>query len=272
MTDLTSINAVKDSPKVYVRKIWKYRSLIFTFAKRDLKIKYAQTFFGVFWVVLQPIPSVIIFTFFFGKLIKVDTGILPYSIFALVGMMAWNYFIGLYSEIGNSMMESQHILKKIYFPKIILPLSKILSVGADFFISLFVVIAAALLYGIFPGFSIVFFPLFVILNIIIAFTIGIWMSALTFRYRDFQHVVPYVINFSIWLTPVFYPATILPPRFADLMYLNPMAFVLAGYRFALTGDKIPSPQFLISIIPVFIFLLAGLLYFRTVEDKIAEVV
>lgn len=272
MEEVKIISAEPDSLQVYVSKLWRYRSLITTFAKRDIKIKYAQTLFGFFWVVLQPFPSVIIFTFFFGTLIKVDTGLLPYPVFALAGMIGWNYFTSLTNGVGSSLIESQHILKKIYFPKLLLPLSKILSSGVDFLIAFAVVVIVMLFFGVLPGVSVLVLPLFVLLNILCGFSIGVWISALTFRYRDFQHIAPYLINFSIWLTPVFYPATILPNKLEYIMYLNPMAFTLEGYRYALAGGAAPSSRYLISIIPVAILLLSGLWYFRRIEDDIADFV
>src|ERR1043165_2224793 len=142
MSETQIITAESEGLLPYFKKISRYRGLILKFAKRDLKIKYAQTYFGILWVLLQPIPSVVIFSFFFGKLIQVDTGILPYPIFALVGMTGWSYFINLASGVGNCLIESQHVLKKIYFPKFILPLSKILVGAIDLAISFFVIIAA----------------------------------------------------------------------------------------------------------------------------------
>lgn len=264
------ISDTPDSLTAYLGKIWKYRSLILTFAKRDLKVKYAQTYFGIFWVILQPIPSVVVFTFFFNKLIQVDTGILPYPVFALVGMIGWSYFSNLTSGVGNSLIESQHILKKFYFPKLILPIAKVLTGAVDFFIAFVVIIVAMILFKVIPSYTIVFFPLFFALNILTGFAIGIWVAALTFRFRDLQHVAPFIINFAIWLTPIFYPTTVLPQNLSYLMHFNPMALVVAGYRFSLAGDKMPEVQMLISIIPVLLLLVLGLRYFRKVEDEIVD--
>jgi lipopolysaccharide transport system permease protein len=270
--ELKTITAEPDSIGVYVSKLWKYRTLLVTFAKRDLKIKYAQTLFGFFWVVLQPFPSIVIFTFFFGSLIKVDTGTLPYPVFALVGMIGWNYFTNLTSGVGNSLIESQHILKKIYFPKLLLPLSKILSSGVDFLIAFGVVMIAMLIYGVIPSAYVLLLPFFVLLNILCGLSIGIWISALTFRYRDFQHIAPYLINFSVWLTPVFYPTTILPSSLEYIMYMNPMALTIEGYRYSLVGGDMPNKQYMTSIIPVLLLLFSGLWYFRQKESQVNDFV
>ncbi len=270
MAEYEIISAESDSVGRYLQKIWRYRSLIVTFAQRDLKIKYAQTYLGIFWVLLQPVPSVLVFSFFFGSLIKVDTGILPYPVFALVGMVGWNYFTTVANGIGNSLIESQHILKKIYFPKMILPLAKILSAGVDFLVSLVVIIVAMLLFKVTPSYTLIFLPLFLLLNVLTGLAIGIWISALTFRFRDVQHIAPFVINFGIWLTPVFYPTTVLPASLNFIMYWNPMALVVAGYRFALGGGQALDPHLLISVIPTLVVLALGLLYFKRVEDEIAD--
>jgi lipopolysaccharide transport system permease protein len=272
MDDMTTISAEPDSISAYCRKLWKYRSLIVTFSKRDLKIKYAQTYFGILWVLLQSIPLVLLFTFFFDKLIHLETGVLPYPIFALTGMVGWLYFMNLANGIGNSLVDAQHILKKIYFPKIILPLSKVLTAGVDFIVSIFVLIVAMSIFRITPSYTILFFLLFFLLNILAGFAIGIWVSALTFRFRDLQHVAPFILNLGIWLTPVFYPATVLPQQANFLMYFNPMATVVAGYRFSLAGDIAPDYRFLASVALTIILLVTGLLYFRKVEDEIVDVV
>lgn len=264
------ITAESDSLPKYIGKLWKYRSLVVTFALRDLKIKYAQTYFGIAWAVLQPIPSVIIFSFFFGYLIKVDTGHLPYPIFALIGLIAWSYFTNLVSSIGNSLIESQHILKKVFFPKMILPLSKVLFTGSDFAISFILLLIAMPFFGIMPGLEILILPVVLIFHVICGLALGIWVSALTFRYRDSQHFIPTLINFSIWLTPVFYPTTILPKQLANVMYFNPMALVLESYRYALGSGHAPNTNYLWSVIIALVALGTGLYYFSKVEDQIAE--
>ena len=266
------ITAEQPSLSNYIGKIWRYRSLIITFAIRDIKIRYAQSFLGFFWILLQPLPSIIIFTFLFGRLIKVNTGALPYPVFALTGMIGWNYFTNLTGSIGSSLIDSQHILKKIYFPKLILPLSKVLVGALDFTVSFLLIIGALFLYAIHPTWTIIFFPLFFLFNILTGFCIGIWLAALTFRYRDLQHVAPFVINFSIWLTPVFYPTTILPTEVSYIMYGNPMALVIEGYRYTLVGGIPPSPYYIFSFIPVLLLLAVGLYYFRNVENRIAELI
>lgn len=264
------ITAEPDSLSAYAQRIWNYRTLVATFALRDIKIKYAQTFLGIFWVVLQPFPAVIVFTFFFGKLIQVDTGVLPYPVFALIGLIGWNYFTGLAIGAGNALIDAQQVLKKISFPKLLLLLSKVVSAGVDFLIAFIVILVALAFYSVYPQWTILFLPFFILLNIVTGLTVGIWVSALTFRYRDLQHAAPFIINFLIWLTPVFYPVTILPEKFSYLMCLNPMALVIEGYRFSLTGAAAPAPEAWIASAFFFLLLATGLVYFKKIEDKIAD--
>lgn len=262
--------AGRTSLPAYLAEVWKYRHLVLTFAKRDLKVKYAQTTLGIAWAMLQPLTGLLIFTLFFDKVLQVDTAGVPYPLFALTGMSSWYYFTYIFGSAGTSLLDSQSIIKKVYFPKLILPLSKIFLGGADFLCTIVLLAIAMLLYGRYPGMSVIFFPFFLIFNIVVALSNAIWLSALTVRNRDAHHIIPYLINFSIWITPVFYPTTILPASLSSLMYINPMAFVIEGYRYSLLGSPPPSPYYLISVVPVIILLFTGLLYFLKVEDDIVD--
>ena len=270
MKTVTIINAEQDRFGQYVHKIWKHRSLIWAFAKRDVKIRYAQTRLGLFWVLLQPIPSVLIFSFLFGRLLNVDTGLLPYPVFALAGIAGWNYFTNLSDGVGNSLLESQNVLKKVAYPKLIMPLSKLLVSTLDFAVVFTLVLIALLVFGLVPSIKLLLLPAFILVNIMAGFAIGIWMCALSYRYRDVRHFMPYFINFGIWLTPVFYPTTILPQNLSYFMYLNPMALVLEGYRSCLSGAALPSIGYLTSMIPLLLLLISGLWYFSRVEDEIVD--
>ena len=259
-----------DTLAEYWAKLWRYRLLILTFARRDIKVKYSQTFLGPLWVLLSPFPVVVIFNLFFGRVVKLNTGSQPNPVFALTGLIGWGYFSNLNVGIGGSMIDAQNIIRKLYFPKLVLALAKVISSGVDFMVSFAVIFVVMLAMGVTPKWTIIFFPLFLLLNIICGFAIGIWIAALTFRYRDLQHFVYQFLNFSIWLTPVFYPTTILPQNLTYIMYANPMAFVISGYRYTLSGSEVPALDYVMSLIPLFIVLVSGLMYFRRVEDKMAE--
>lgn len=258
----------------YLHKVYQYRTLLFSLAKRDLKVQYAQTVLGFLWSVLQPLTSLLVWTFFFDKLIQVDTGAIPYPLFAFTGMTAWYFFTHIFNHAGTSLVNSQDLIRKIYFPRIILPLSKVLVGLVEFGISLVLLFIIMLWMGYTPSEKIIFLPVFIFLNIITGLSFGIWLSALTIRYRDFQHIIPYFINLGIWLTPVFYPTTLLqnvPQQFSILTWVNPMAAVIAGYRWSLFGgDAKGTPYYLLAFIPMLLLFVTGFIYFRKNEYTIAD--
>ncbi len=258
----------------YLHKVYQYRALVFSFAKRDIKVQYAQTALGFLWSVIQPLTSLLVWTFFFDKLIDVDTGHIPYPLFAFTGMIAWYFFTHIFNHAGTSLVNAQDLIRKIYFPRIILPLSKVLVGCVEFSISLALLFILMAVMGVTPSVKIAYLPIFIFFNIVTGLAFGIWLSALTIRYRDFQHIIPYFINLGIWLTPVFYPTTLIPEKYSFFIYLNPMAAVIAGYRWTLFGDvgsiaKI-SPNYIVAFIPVSILLVTGFMYFRKSERTIAD--
>ena len=258
--------------RVYLQRCWDYRYLLWGLAKRDLKAKYAQTVLGIAWSLLKPLTGLVIFTLFFDKLIKIDTQEIPYPVFAFTGMTAWYFFTYIISAGGTSLMESQDLLKKVYFPKLIMPISKVLVGFLDFVLSFLLLILLMVFTGHGLRWQIVFLPLFIVLNMITGLSIGIWLSALTIRYRDFYHIIPYLVNFSIWLTPVFYPGTLLPEQYSWALYINPMAGVIAGFRWALLGDIFPDVYYLVSFFIVVALLVSGFFYFKFIEKEIADLI
>jgi len=221
---------------------------------------------------IQPLTGLLIFTFFFNYVVKVDTGGIPYPLFAFSGMISWYFFSSLMAQSGTSLMQSQYLIRKIYFPKLILPISKSLTCFAEFGISLLLLFAIMIITGYYPSINILFLPFFILLNLITGLAIGLWLSALTIRYRDFYHIIPYLINFGIWLTPVFYPATLIPHKIQFLIYFNPMAGIISGFRWSLLGGAPPSVNYLFSFAFVIIIFITGLYYFRKMETKIADLV
>jgi len=255
-----------------LKKLLAYRALIYIFAVRDIKVQYTQTFMGVLWSLIQPLTGLLIFTFFFSYVIKVDTGGIPYPLFAFSGMISWYFFSSLIAQTGTSLMQSQYLIRKIYFPKLILPISKSLSCLVEFGISLSLLLLMMLIWGYKPGLNILWFPVIILFNIITGLSVGLWLSALTIRYRDFYHIIPYLINFGIWLTPVFYPATLIPSKLQFLIYFNPMAGIVGAYRWSLLGGQAPSVYYLYSLGIILIIFITGLYYFRKIENQIADLV
>lgn len=255
----------------YLRELWNYRQLTLLLARRDLKAKYAQSVLGILWAMLQPLTGLLIFTFFFEKIIHIET-VRPYPLFAFTGIVCWQFFSAIVSTAGTSLVESQHLIKKVYFPKLSLLLAKVLAGMAELAISIGLLLGMMGLMGINPGLRALFFPLVIGLIIAVGLSVAVWLSALTVRYRDFYHIIPYLLNYGIWVTPVFFPDTLLPQQYAWVMHLNPMAACIACMRWALLGDPAIDVGYLMSLVPVAILLISGLWYFRTIENEISDYV
>jgi lipopolysaccharide transport system permease protein len=254
----------------YIKKCFNYRELVVALVKKDLKVKYAQTRLGLFLSVIQPVISLIIFTLFFGRFLKMESDGSPYPVFVFIGLISWYYFSLLVVISGTSLIESQQLIKKVYFPKLIIPFSKSISALVEFFIWLVVLVVLMITYRIVPSYEIFLFPVFLILNMIAGLTVGIWLSALTFRRRDFIHVVPYFVGLTMMVTPVFYPVTTIPQNVNYLIFLNPVAGIVQGFRWCITGGDPISlwyiPGFLFMIL-IFFF---SIIYFKKVEYRMAE--
>lgn len=253
-------------------ELLKYKDLFFQLAYRDLKVRYAQTALGVIWVVFQPALNLVIFTFIFNKVVKVETGGIPYPVFALAGLCAWSYFSFLAWQSANSLIGNQNLIKKVYFPRLIIPLGKALVGFVDFGVYLLFLMVMMLWYGFLPGAEIIFLPLFILINILFGLAIGIWVSALTIKYRDFQNIIQFVVQIGVYVTPVYYPATIVPEKYQLLYHLNPMAGIIEGFRWSLTGIYPPPPIAYLGIAFTLILLFTGLVYFRKVERTMADLV
>jgi len=257
--------------KLNLKKLWQFRALIIAFAARDLRAQYAQTKLGIVWSFIQAITAALIINLFFGILIKMQIPGIPYLIYAFPGMMAWYYFSFIVNSAGTSLVQSQHIIKKVYFPKLILPIYKTI-VGLAEFIIWFVLLLMLHVYYSHPvSINIVFLPLCILLNIITGLSLAIWLSALTVRYRDVFHIIPYIVAFGIFVTPVFYESAMIPQQYHYLIYFNPMAGVIAFYRWCILDMGI-SINYLLGIIPVIILFISGLYYFRRVEGIMTDVI
>lgn len=268
----TIISAERNSFSEYFRELFRYRTFVVTLIKRDLKIKYAQTLLGFLWVILQPLTGVAIFTFFF-KLI-VDSSVwnlqLPYHIYAFSGFIVWTYFAGVLQSAGMSLLNEEMLIKKVYFPRLLLPLSRALSAMFDFTMAAVLMLIIAFLSGVQISFAFLLAPIILIFTGIIALSVAVWLSALTIRFRDFHHFIPYIVNFGIWLTPVFYPSTLIPEKFHWIIYFNPMAGVIELFRWSFFGSAFPSLYFFISFSGSILLFIGGLMYFRKVERLIAD--
>jgi len=267
----TTRSAQSDSLSQYVLNIWQYRTLVWVFAIRDLKVKYAQTILGLTWSIIQPVTTLAIYTVFFDLLMHLPETKVPYSLFAFSGIMCWNLFSYIINSGSTALMANQHLISKIYFPKIILPLSKVIMGLVDFCISFIILIILMVFFRQYPDYHIILLPAFVLLLVILGLTVTIWLTALSIRNRDLHHIIPFLVNFGVWLTPVFFPVSILPPHYHFLIYFNPMAGIIEGFRWTLFSGVGFSAYYLLSFVPVLILFFLGLMYFNSVENDMADI-
>ena len=271
--DYTTI--IKPKPKWMLldfKELWRYRELFLIFAWRDIKVRYKQTLLGAAWAILQPLLSMFIFTIFFGNFAKIPSGELPYTLFVLVGLTFWNYFSGVLSRASNSLIENESIVKKVYFPREVLPLSTVGANLLDFMISLLLLFAVAVYFHYVP--NLVIIPV-ILLGIIIgtlgAGGLGLFLSALNVKYRDVRYALPFFLQMLIFLTPVIYPTTIMRESFRYVIALNPMTGVINAARVVFTGGVgIDWITMGISAAAAVLYFILGLYYFRSTERFFAD--
>jgi lipopolysaccharide transport system permease protein len=257
---------------VNLRELWDYRELIATFTLRDVKLRYKQTGLGVLWAIIQPLLMMLIFTFFFGRLAKLPSDGIPYPLFVLAALLPWTLFSEGLTRSTTSMVTNANIMTKVYFPRLVMPLAGILSPLVDFGVSLLILVVMMAYYGYVPGLTLIFLPLFVLFALATSLGIGLWLSALNVRYRDFQYTVPFIIQLWLFASPVVYPASLVPESIRFLYGLNPMAGVIEGFRWALYGTAMPGAMMLVSAGVVLLLLISGAFYFRRMEQYYADVV
>jgi lipopolysaccharide transport system permease protein len=254
-----------------LQEIWDYRELLYFFVWRDVKVRYKQTAIGILWVVLQPLLTMLVATLFFGRLAKLPSQGLPYSVFCFAGVVPWTYFATSLLNVTNVVVENQRVITKVYFPRLILPVSAALSGLVDFFIGFVVLFIYTLVFGIHPTFTIVFIPLLLLLAILTVLGVGLWLSALNALYRDVRYLIPFLIQFWTLASPVYYSSQLVPQRYRWLYGLNPMAGVIDGFRWALTGrGPAPGSVLIASVAMVLFAVLGGLAFFNRMEGSIAD--
>ena len=254
-----------------VRELWEYRELLYFFIWRDIKVRYKQTILGGLWVILQPLMPMIIFSVFFGFLVKVPSDNIPYPIFTYTALLPWHLFAYVFYTSSESLVANQSLITKVYFPRLLVPLSVLLGGLIDFLIPLPLLVGMMYYYGIELTWTALYVPLFLLLNLLTALGMGLWSSALHVRYRDVHYIINFLIQFLMFATPIFYPASLVPDRWRLLYGLNPMVGVVEGFRWALLGDGQPfHPSIFLSIPIVILLLISGLLYFNRVEKTFTD--
>jgi lipopolysaccharide transport system permease protein len=257
-------------------ELWAYRELLYFFVWRELKVRYKQTVVGAAWAVIQPFMTMLIFSLFFGKLANIPSGGLPYPVFYYSALLPWMYFSSSLQNATGKIVENQNVITKVYFPRLLLPISSIVSGLVDFAISFLMFVAIMIYYRIHPGRAILMLPIFLLLAVLTALGVGLWLSALNAIYRDVRYVVPFLVQFWMFASPVVYPGSLVTakwPKWAWLYGLNPMVGVIEGFRWSLTGTgNPPGRMVLASSVAVFVVLVCGLMYFQKMETTIADVV
>jgi lipopolysaccharide transport system permease protein len=251
--------------------VWEYRELLYFFVWRDMKVRYKQTIIGVVWVVLQPLLNMGVFTIFFGRLAKLPSEGLPYPIFYFAALVPWAYFSVSLNTCTNVLVSNQHVITKVYFPRLVLPFAAVCTGLVDLAIGFAVMMIITLAYGFRPGPAILLIPLFVLLAQLTALAVGLWTCALNALYRDLAAIVPFVIQFLMLASPVAYSSTLVPPRWRALYHLNPMADVIDGFRWGVTGrGHGPGAMVFVAAGMMVLVLIGGLMFFQRVEGTVVD--
>lgn len=254
-----------------IKELFHYKDLFYTLAWREFRVRYAQTFLGFAWAFLQPLATLFIFFFVFGKALKVDTGNIPYPVFALTGLTAWSYFSFVVSNSGRSIINEGGMIKKIYFPRLVIPLSKALVGLIDFGISFLLLIIAMIYFGVPITSNILWLPVFITLIVLASLGLGIWVSALTIRFRDVQHIIPFFIQIGLYATPVAYSSLMIPQKYHLAYYLlNPLAGVIEGFRWCIIGGNVNIQYVAFDAVIILLLFISSLVYFRKVERVMAD--
>lgn len=256
-----------------LRELWEQRELVYFLAWRDIKVRYKQTALGASWAILQPVFAMVVFSIFFGQLGRIPSDGLPYPLWSFAGLVPWTFFAQGLSQAANSLVMSQNLLRKVYFPRLAIPIATVLSVALDFAIAFLVLVGLMVFYGVQPtGRAIWVLPLS-LLAFVTALGAGIWFAALSVRYRDVRYVVPFLVQFWLFATPIAYPSSLLPAQWRVLYAVNPMSGVVEGFRWALLGtNTAPGLMVAVSAITAIVVLVAGAFYFRRVERTFADLV
>jgi len=258
----------------YWRDIWRYRELFFFLAWRDILVRYKQTAIGIAWSVLRPFLTMMVFTFIFGKIAKLPSNGVPYPIMVYAAMLPWQFFASSLSDSSNSLIDNANLLTKVYFPRMIVPAGSVIVSLVDFLISAIILCGLMLWYRFTPDYGILFLPFFLLMAFMASFAAGLWLSALNVKYRDFRYVVPFLVQFGLYVSPVGFSSTIVPEEWRFFYFLNPMVGVIDGFRWAILGDAFPVnwPGVGLSCLLVTLIFIGGVCYFRRMERTFADVV
>jgi len=263
-----------DNPfKLNIAEVWEYRELLSMFVWRDVAVRYKQSLIGIGWAVIQPVTTMVIFSIIFGYLAKLPSEGIPYPIYTFCALLPWNYFARSLSDSSDSLVSSANLVTKVYFPRLILPLSKVLAGFIDFTIAFVILLVLMVWYQIAPSYGIFLLPAFMLIAILTAFGIGLWLTALNVKYRDIKFVVPFITQLWMYTSPVAYSTSLIPEKWQWLYGLNPMVGVIEGFRWALLSKGAPDPVMMsVSTVIVLIILVGGIYYFRKTEQTFSDII
>ncbi len=271
------IEASRGWVKLGLGELWDYRELLYFLIWRDIKVRYKQTVLGAAWAIIQPFMSMVVFTLFFGRLARIPSDGVPYPIFNYSAMVAWTFFANGLTQASNSLVGSSNLLKKIYFPRLVIPIASILAGLVDFALAFTVLVPMMLYFGIVPSPNVVWLPFFLLLSFSTALGVGLWLSALNVQFRDVRHTVGFIVQFWLFASPVVYSSNLIENDLLRTLYgINPMASVVEGFRWALLGSasdqfKGPGAMLIVSCAAALLMLVSGLYYFRRMEKTFADV-
>jgi len=254
-------------------ELWKYRGLLYFLAWRDIKVRYKQAFLGGAWAVLQPLLAMVIFTVFFGRLAGVSSGDIPYPLFSFCGLVPWTYFSGTLSQGGNSLIANNSLITKVYFPRALLPAATALGGLLDFLVSSLFLGLMMVAYGVRPGWMLLLYPVFTLLMVVLVVGVSMYLAALNVRYRDVKYVIPFLVQFWLFLSPIIYPPSFVPERYRSLLALNPMYGIIEGFRACLFRETVIDMRMLaVSLSVTVLVFLVGAAYFRKTERVFADII
>lgn len=254
-------------------ELWEFRELLFFLTWRDIKVRYKQTVLGAAWAIIQPLFTMVIFSLFFGQLAKVPSDGLPYAVFSYAALVPWTFFATVLTQASNSLVMDANMLKKVYFPRLIMPTASMLAGLVDFALAFVILLGMQFFYGIVPTWHMIWLPYFLLLAMITALGVGLWLAALNVQFRDVRYMVPFLVQAWLFATPIAYPSSLLAEPWRTLYGINPMAGVVEGFRWALLGTShAPGPILIVSTLGALVLLVSGAFYFRRMEKTFADVV
>lgn len=257
--------------KNYWKDLWRYRELFYILSWRDIKVRYKQTVIGAAWSIIRPLLTTIIFTLVFSRIAKLENpSLAPYGLMVFAGMLPWQFFSNALSESSNSLIGNANLISKVYFPRMIIPASSVITSMVDLGISFIIMIGMFIWFQFVPSWHIIFLPLFIILAFLCSFGIGLYLTAVNVKYRDFRYIIPFIVQFGLYITPVGFSSSVVPERWKVWYALNPMVGIIDGFRWCLLGDPINWNTVLVSMIIIVLFLWLGIYYFRKMERTFAD--